>query len=84
MADYVSETKRQLLKTMDRSIGVAIARRAIPHAPQVGNGGAGLGATDRLILMDDFAVGYDSGTGFNVLPFMLDVSLLDGPAVLTG
>jgi len=78
----LSELKKQLLKTMDRSIAVAIARRAIPHAPQVGNGGMGLGATDRLILMADFAVGYDSGTGMNVMPFMLDLSLLDGTDVL--
>jgi hypothetical protein len=76
MADYVSELRQALLRAADRAVGVTIARRGIPLAPQTRQGGQGLGRNEIETTFSTFATGYDGS--LTVVPFMLDVSVLDG------
>lgn len=80
MADRLGELRDVIIRTAEREAERALSRQAVPSAVN-GMGGA-FPAVPGLARMTQFATGYD-GTD-TLIPFMLDLSLLDGPDLLAG
>jgi hypothetical protein len=80
MADEFTLLKEGLLEMAERAAEVVIAQRGPAFAPQTGPMGDPFGAPDSTQLSADMATGYDGAE--TVMPFRLDLSLLDGDDVL--
>jgi hypothetical protein len=80
MADLLKEHKDALIRAAESAVDRVLASRGLQARPRLTAAGDRLGAAANAEPFETFVTGYDGSE--TTMPFMLDVSVLDGDDLL--
>lgn len=78
MPNQTNEWKEALIEAADRAVEVVLAQRGFHTDRATSNEGFRFGTGEADGTYNQFATGYDSGSGLTTFVFRLDLSTLDG------
>lgn len=84
MSDIAAEFKQAVLDAIERKEAAIASQRGFELQPSLLDAFANPGAHGvALAALDDFATGYNAGTGTTTVAFTSGISLVGGPDIVT-